>query len=315
MFENVFVTYHTIDQKNCGTVIAKGEFQVIKNEKTANIGTRLWLFKWTPSGLSFAKSSGGDDGYKDWEYFETFLKKLEDGNSALLKPAGFTLEKTPELKNEEEKKSTVVRGFYADGTEDVALSMCERWLDEVALRTRSNSPCLFFSRNRLESVPATVFTATSCIDMVFAMAYFKEYSWFYRDADRMIAAIKIKKTPDLQDFKKKWRLWSSRVNILAHSPRFLFVEKNDVVALYTMGVSSSTMQDIKKTGMSWQRTAQLWSAPVERTDMGAVFDLILKDSLPDPSVLGYMPEWYFSKGAAVKPKGKSDLWKVLFDKK
>lgn len=259
-----------------------------------NIGMRMWFFKYDEEGLRFAKCTGGDDGTEDWELFMKLLSRKNDsgGGEKFITESPFVLEQDPAKK----KPPVVVGGFSIKGLSS-SWKFMEQWLSDVAMQCQDNTPCFIFTRTTIDNPYLNAFTTTSCMDHVFGTGCFREgYSYLYRDGGTMTVSLKINENPLVSKIRRKWVKWTSQINVTEHSPRFLLVERDRKYGLYTLGIPSRTMAKIQRAGFLWNRNHQLWFGAEENIDIDSILDMIRTDALPDPDVLGYVPEWHCHTG-------------------
>lgn len=272
----------------------------------ANIGMRMWQFKYDADGFHFAKCTGGEDGTVDWELFS----KLMDGenkNESKLRPRPFLLEQDPGGK----KPPVHVSGFSFPNPAEGRKFM-EKWFSEVAMRCPDNTPCFLFSRSTVDSPYLKAFTATSCVDYVFGTNCFREgYSYLYRDSDTMTVSLQINEDPLQSVMRRKWVRWTSQMQIMEFSPRFLLVQRDKKYGLYTLGIPSETMRGIQRSGLTWNRNHQLWFGSAEDVNIEPVLDIIRRDALPEPDILGYVPEWYCQMDKNKKTTGNGQVARGL----
>jgi len=260
---------------------------VLDIKQTANIGARLWYFRYESEGLRFAKCTGGDDGTRDWDLFMKFMEnRKSDSEKESVKATSVDIENDPR------GASAPIQGFLIP-TEESAEFM-ETWFREVVLKSPpSSAPCFIFERAAAGVPRATSFTAASCMDYVFGTNCFRNgFSFLYRDGGIRTVSLQINEVPVVSKIRRRWAKWSSQMRIVDASPRFLLVARSRKLGLYTLGIPSTVMSRIQSAGFSWNRNHQLWLGNEGEADMDRICELIRIDSLPGPELLGFVPEWY-----------------------
>lgn len=283
------------------------ETGVLTMQNISNIGMRMWYFKYDAEGLRFAKCSGGDDGGEDWDIFTDLLKR-ENKDRDVISKVPFMLEQDLSGKN----PPVFVPGYMVNSSDD-AWKFMSKWFSEVAMKCPNNaSPCFLFSRSVIDAPHLNAFTATSCADYVFGTNCFRDgYSYLYRDSGTMTVSLQINENPVFSKIRRKWVKWSSQMQIVESSPRFLLVERSGKYGLYTLGIPSSVMTDIQRAGFIWNRNYQLWFGASENVSINPVLDIIRRDALPDPDVLGFVPEWHCHLGKVNKGGTKHGMIRGL----
>ena len=271
--------------------------------ETAHMDGRIWSIEQQNDGTTFSRFSPLPENVRS--HLDKYLRTMYSDKSGGIVPV-----RAPEEYMHEYHPETEF-GYFAP--KHCMHSALERLMSDVFLKTATNTACFFVRRSILGSPDIAAFTATSCIDYVFATNYFREFSYLYRNTDRMIMTLRIDAVPDYRIVMRKWDVWCRKINIIDHSRRFLLVEKNGVHGLYTLGIGSELIETIQETSFEWDRTNQLWvSKKANLEDLAVMSDIIREDSLPDPSSIGFVPEWYCSIQGRKNSYGSAmDLWKVL----
>ena len=283
------------------------ETGVLTMQNISNIGMRMWYFKYDAEGLRFAKCSGGDDGGEDWDIFTDLLKR-ENKDRDVISKVPFMLEQDLSGKN----PPVFVPGYMVNSSDD-AWKFMSKWFSEVAMKCPNNaSPCFLFSgRHRCAHLNA--FTAHIVRRLRFGTNCFRTATpTSTGDSGTMTVSLQINENPSFSKIRQKMgQVVVPDADRRSRHPRFLARGRSGKYGLYTLGIPSSVMTDIQRAGFIWNRNYQLWFGASENVSIDPVLDIIRRDALPDPDVLGFVPEWHCHLGKVNKGRTKHGMIRGL----
>jgi len=282
-----------------------------------NIITRMWFFRISERGFFATGLPSENESRSGKNFTRAMLDAFGTGlgsDGKVERTSLFLDGRTPEPGHD--GKSPVVGGIRIrdEGDAKKFFRAWERW---TVRKTHGLRPSFVFIREKRDAAPLSAFVAGSCIDLVFASSALVDgWAWLWRDTEGARAALSSKAMPTPDSLFYKWKKWASIVGIVCGSPRFLLVQRNTKLGLYTLGAEGDDIRRIASCGMIWNRDAQAWTGDEEKVDRGALVDIVQRDSLPSPAILGYVPEWSSlmprPRSSAVEEERSEALVEVLF---